>query len=94
MSKNINNGQPTGIWHGITASALLRRCAQGTADEAAAMSTVAGLMHAGEPITETEWAAAEAALRAVEQRLIDRYTGEVKLNRHGQPHGGTHPALL
>lgn len=94
MKNLINNGQPTQAWHGITAAALLRRCEQAAPEEAAAMSTVASLMHAGEPISEAEWMAAEGAMHAVEKRLVENYTGEVKLNRYGQPHGGVHPALL
>lgn len=90
----INNGQATNIWHGISAASLLRRCDHGTTEEAEAMSLVASLMHAGEAITESEWMAAENALNAVEKRLVANYTGEVKLNRYGRPHGGTHPALL
>jgi len=93
MKNLINNGQPTQAWHGITAAALLRRCEQALPEEAEAMSTVAALMHAGEPISEAEWMAAESAMHAVEKRLIENYTGEVKLNRYGQPHGGAHPAL-
>ena len=94
MKNLINNGQPVQMWHGISAAALLRRCEQALPEEAAAMSTVASLMHAGEPISESEWMAAESAMHAVEKRLIENYTGEVKLNRYGQPHGGVHPALL
>ena len=90
----INNGNSTMIWHGISASALLRRCEQGSSDEAEAMSLVASLMHAGEAIAETEWIAAEQAFNAVEKRLVENYTGEVKLNRYGRPHGGVHPALV
>ena len=90
----INNGNATTIWHGISASALLRRCEQGSSDEAEAMSLVASLMHAGEAITESEWIAAEQAFNAVEKRLVENYTGEVKLNRFGRPHGGVHPALV
>jgi len=56
------------------------------------MSYVASLMLAGE-VTHDEFAQAEAALNAVEKRLIANYTGEVKLNRNGMPHGGCHPAL-
>ena len=33
------------------------------------------------------------ALSAAEARAVHLYTGEVKLNRHGQPHGGLHHAL-
>lgn len=90
----INNSQPTSVYHGITAEMLLRRCEQGSSDEAEAMSLVASLMHAGEAITESEWMAAETAFNAVEKRLVENYTGEVKLNRFGRPHGGTHPALV
>lgn len=94
MSKYINNGQPTNTWHGITATSMLRRCEQANEQEAEAMSIVASLMHAGEQITESEWIAAETAINAVEKRLVQNFTGEVKLNRYGQPHGGTHPALI
>ncbi len=90
----INNSQPTSVYHGITAEMLLRRCEQGTEQEAEAMSLVASLMHAGEAITEAEWMAAEKAFNAVEKRLVENYTGEVKLNRFGRPHGGVHPALV
>lgn len=90
----INNGQATSIWNGITAAKFLRRCEQATTEEAQAMSLVASLMHASEPITEEEFHTARAALFAVERRLIDNYTGEVKYNRHGQPFGGIHPALV
>ena len=89
----INNGNATTIWHGISASALLRRCEQGTEQEAEEMSLVASLMHACEAITESEWIAAEQAFNAVENRLVEKYQGEVKLNRYGRPHGGVHPAL-
>lgn len=71
----------------------MRRCAQATDEEARVMGFVAGLMHGQEPITEDDFYAARAALCAVERRLIENYTGEVKYNRHGQPFGGTHPAL-
>lgn len=94
MKKFINNGQATTIWNGISAERLLRRCKQGTSEEARAMSFVAGLMHAAEPIEEEEFQAARAALVAVEKRLIAEFTGEVKRNRYGQPFSGTHPALL
>lgn len=94
MNKHINNGQPTTIWNGITAEKFLRRCEQATAEEAQAMSYVASLMHAAEPVTEEAFYAARAALVAVERRLIDNFAGEVKYNRHGQPLGGIHPALL
>jgi len=94
MSKYINNGQPTNTWHGITAASLLRRCEQADEQESEAMSLVASLMHAGEQITESEWSDAETALNSVEKRLVKNFTGEVKLNRYGQPHGGTHPALI
>lgn len=90
----INNSQPTSIYHGISASMLLRRCEQGTNEESEAMSLVSSLMHAGEAITESEWIAAEQAFNAVEKRLVENYTGEVKLNRFGRPHGGVHPALV
>ena len=94
MSKYINNGQPTNIWNGITAEGFLRRCKQAHQTEAEAMSYVASLMNAGEAITVEEFEAARKAFVAVEHRLIESYIGEVKLNRHGQPMGGTHPALL
>ena len=91
----INNGNQTNVWHGITHDELLRRCAQATTDEAAAMSTAASLMLAGD-CTEPDWLAAERALRAVEQRLCAAWEAErgaPRLNRHGQYHGGQHPAL-
>lgn len=94
MSKFINNGQPTVIWNGITAEKFLRRCEQATAEEAHKMSHAASLMHAAEPITEEDFYAARAALVDVEKRLVEKFTGEVKYNRYGQPFGGTHPALL
>lgn len=90
----INGGQPTTIWNGITAEKFLWRCQQAEQVEADVMSYVASLMHAMEPVTVEEFEAARNALINVEQRLIENYTGEVKLNRHGQPFGGTHPALL
>lgn len=92
MGEFINNGQATTMWHGISSARFVRRCAQATEQEAQAMSYVASLMMAGE-VTEEEFNAAETALNAVERRLIESYTGEVKLNRHGQPFGGIHPAL-
>lgn len=93
MTNHINDGQPTNIWHGITAAGLLRRCADATEEHARAMSLVASLMDAGEPITSEEFAAAEIALHATEAAIVAAYTGPVKLNRHGQPYGGIHPAL-
>lgn len=89
----INDGKPTALWNGLSADLFLRRCAQAEPDEAQAMSHVASLMHAGEPVTSEEFEAARRALLAVEKRLIKNYTGEVKLNRNGQPIGGIHPAL-
>lgn len=80
MKNLINNGQPTQTWHGITAASLLRRCEQATPEEAAAMSTVASLMHAGEPISEAEWMAAESALHAVEKRLFGKSCGIQELS--------------
>lgn len=90
----INGGAPTDVWHGLNAAHLLRRCQQATSEEAAAMGYVASLLHAGEPISEAEWAVAERACYAVEARLVATWTAPVRLNRHGQPWGGTHPALL
>lgn len=94
--EKINNGNATNIWHGISHNHLIRRCAQAMADEAAAMSTAASLMMAGE-CTADEWHAAERALKAVEQRLREAWEaehGQPRLNRHGQYHGGQHPALV
>lgn len=97
MSNNtnalINDGAPTAVWHGITAAHLLRRCQQATTEESAAMGYVASLIHAGEPIAHDEWAAAERACHAVEARLVATWAAPVRLNRHGQPWGGMHPAL-
>ena len=92
--KYINFGMPTTKWHGITAEQLLRRCAQASEEQAQAMSLLAGLMHAGERITTREFAAAAVALHEVERRLIESWTGEVPVNRHGQAAGGQHPALV
>lgn len=95
MNKNlICDGQPTAVWHGISWQLFLKRCAQATDEEARLMGHVSSLMAAGEVVTHDEFAQAEAALRAVEKRLIANYPGEVKLNRRGLPHGGCHPALL
>lgn len=90
----INDGRATTIWNGISAAKFMRRCAQADEDEAMAMGLVASLMHSGEPITEDEFHAARSALCAVEKHLIDKFSGEIKYNRHGQPFGGTHPALV
>lgn len=60
--------------------------------EAAAYGLAASLAAAQEP-DRAAWAAGVNALRAAEARAIASYQGEVKLNRHGQPAGGVHPAL-
>lgn len=93
MTEYINEGRPVSVYHGITAASLLRRCAQAAPEEAQAMAHAAALMHAAEPITEAEWMAAENAVNAVEARLIAAWSSPLKLNRHGQPWGGCHPAL-
>jgi hypothetical protein len=89
----INDGKSFFSWHGLTAAALLKRCAQATPEQAAAMSHAASLMHAGEPVTVEEWAAAERASNEIERRLICSFVGPVRQNRHGHPWGGSHPAL-
>ena len=63
-----------------------------TASEAASYGLAASLAAAGEP-DRAAWMAGVDALSAAEARAVHLYTGEVKLNRHGQPHGGVHPAL-
>ncbi len=63
-----------------------------TASEAAAYSLAASLSASNEP-DRVAWIAGVDALRAAEARAIHLYTGEFNLNRHGQPHGGVHPAL-
>lgn len=96
----IDGGRAVAMWHGITAAHLLRRCAQARAigrdGDADRMAHVASLMHAGEPITEREWCEMKAALHSVEAALVAAHEaahGPCRLNRHGQPHGGCHPAL-
>ena len=63
-----------------------------TANEAAAYGLAASLAAANEA-DRTAWMAGVDALRAAEERAVYAYTGEVKLNRFGRPHGGIHPAL-
>lgn len=64
-----------------------------TTDEASAYGLAAGLAAANEK-DRAAWVAGCNALRAAEERAISAYQGEVKLNRHGQPYGGIHPALV
>lgn len=63
-----------------------------TAAEAAAYGHAASLAAANEQ-DRAAWAAGVSALRAAEVRAIAAFAGEVKLNRHGLPAGGVHPAL-
>lgn len=63
-----------------------------TAEEARAYGLAASLSAANEP-DRAAWAAGVNALRAAEERAVAQYQGEVKLNRHGLPAGGVHPAL-
>lgn len=63
-----------------------------TAAEAAAYGNAASLAAANQPDREA-WAAGVIALRVAEARAIAAFTGEVWLNRHGQPYFGVHPAL-
>ncbi len=63
-----------------------------TASEAASYGLAASLAAANEP-DRLAWIAGVDALRAAEARAVHLYKGEVKLNRHGQPHGGLHHAL-
>ena len=92
---NINNGEATTLWNGISSNLLLARCEQATAEEAEAMSFAASLMLAGECSYE-DWAAATTALRAVESRLCAAWeadNGAPLTNRFGHIIGGQHPAL-
>lgn len=63
-----------------------------TAEELNAYSTAAALSAANEP-DRAAWIAAISAENNAKSRAIAQYAGEVKLNRHGQPAGGTHPAI-
>lgn len=95
MTNIINNGQPTNRWNGISHTTLLARCEQATPEEAAAMSTAASLMLAGECST-FEWDAAMVALASVERRLCAEWEaqhGAPRCNRNGRILGGEHPAL-
>lgn len=92
-SNYINGGEPTLVWYGITPTQLLRRCDHATDDEANAMSFVAAMMHACEPISHDDFEKAQRSLRAVEKRLVAEFVGPVRVNRFGRPWGGAHPAL-
>lgn len=64
-----------------------------TEEQKNAYGFAAGLSAANEPDREA-WAGGVAALRSAEEKAINGFRGEVKLNRHGQPYGGIHPALV
>lgn len=63
-----------------------------TAEQADAYAFAASLSAAGER-DRAAWTAGVLAQQAAEKNAIASFVGEVKLNRHGQPHGGVHPAL-
>lgn len=63
-----------------------------TEEESNDYATAASLAAANEPDRKA-WAAGVAAQSRAEGRAIAHFKGEVKLNRHGQPYGGMHPAI-
>lgn len=64
-----------------------------TPEQANAYGYAASLAAANEP-DRAAWSAAVIALERAEQKAIEEYKGEVKLNSRGQPFGGVHPALV
>lgn len=63
-----------------------------TQEQVEAYSLAASLSAANEK-DRAAWNAGVLAVKSAEQKAIDEYSGEVKLNRNGQPFGGVHPAL-
>lgn len=63
-----------------------------TSEQVDAYDYAASLSAANEP-DRAAWSAAVIALKRAEQKAIEDFKGELKLNSRGQPFGGVHPAL-
>ena len=63
-----------------------------TTEQDEAYGYAAGLAAANER-DRSAWCDAVLAKKSAEQKAIEQFTGEVKLNRNGRPFGGVHPAI-
>lgn len=84
----INGGLPVVRWQGVTKALLLTRCQQARSlcmrECAYRMAHAALMMAAGEPIAMHEWHDAMEALSAVEERLVNRFVGPIRLCANGR----------
>lgn len=63
-----------------------------TPEQVEAYAYAASLSAANEK-DRSAWSAAVLAEKSAEQKAIEQFTGEVKLNRNGRHLGGAHPAI-